>query len=414
MTKLFLENWPFDRLFKTFRQAGESLYLVGGAVRDLLLGKKPEDWDLTTSAVPEQTAYLLSQAFPDRKPILKGRRFGTIGIDLSDQNKIISLEITTFRKEEGYGDRRHPDSVAFQGSVLDDVRRRDFTVNGLLMDEKGVIFDAVGGLLDLKRRRVRCIGEPVRRFEEDRLRKWRGVRFAAQIGGEMDVKTRKAICGCPDTAGVSVERLQDELKKMLLCGHAACALQELAAVGLWDDLLRRLSTPEIRMPGPAVCKKIEHLPADLEMRLAWLLQDAPAEGRRSFLKGLRFSKKEIQRVDALMIFNQIDCGDIIIFKTMLREAGLSVFEQALTLQELKTPEHRQNRRCLARILKNKEPVFYQDLAVRAEDLMALGFSGRAISTALARLCRLVYAHPEANTKNQLLQAAKQIKNEENI
>ncbi|MCH4071462.1 CCA tRNA nucleotidyltransferase [Pseudoramibacter sp.] len=414
MTKLFLENWPFNRLFKTFRQAGESLYLVGGAVRDLLLGKKPEDWDLTTSAVPDQTAYLLAEAFHDRKPILKGRRFGTIGIDLSDQHQTVSFEITTFRKEAGYGDRRHPDSVAFQGSVLDDVRRRDFTVNGLLMDENGVIFDAVGGFSDLKRRRVRCIGEPARRFEEDRLRKWRGVRFAAQIGGAMEAKTRGAICDCPDTAGVSFERLHDELKKMLLCRHAAFALQELAAVGLWDDLLRRLSTPEIKMPDPAVCKKIEDLPADLEMRLAWLLQNAPAEGRRNFLKRLRFSKKTIQRTEALMIFRQMDCGDIITFKTMLRETGLLIFEEALTLQELKMPENHQNRRCLAQILKSKAPVFYQDLAVRAEDLMALGFSGRAIGAALARLCRLVYAHPEANTKKRLLQAAKQIKNEETI
>lgn len=414
MDSHFLNGQPFALLFRTFREKGAELYLVGGAVRDLLLGQKPEDWDFTTSAAPEQTIRFLQDAFPQHQPILKGRRFGTIGVDLSDSNRKMSFEITTFRKEDGYRDRRHPDKVAFQASVTDDVRRRDFTINGLWMDENGVVFDAVGGFSDLKRRTVRCIGEPKTRFAEDPLRKWRGVRFAAQIGGQMAPKTRTAILASPDTKGVSFERLREEWTKMLLNPNAAFALKELQALGLWDDLLGRLDTPEIGTLSQKICESAETLPLDLEMRLAWLFQEAPDESRRLFLKRLRFSKKEIQKVAALMIFKEIDCTDIVAFKTLLREAGLSVFEQALTLQELRTPESPNNRSCLTQILNHREPIAYQDLAVGARDLMALGFQGKAVGGALERLCRLVYAHPEVNKKERLLEAAAKIANEEKV
>ncbi|MGN0194284.1 MAG: CCA tRNA nucleotidyltransferase [Pseudoramibacter sp.] len=414
MTKNFLETWPFDVLFETFRNNGEALYLVGGAVRDLLLGRKPGDWDLTTSAKPDKTVCLLAKAFPGHRPILKGRRFGTIGIDVSDQYRNLSFEITTFRTEDGYKDRRHPEKVRFQASILEDVRRRDFTVNGLWMDAKGVIYDAVGGFSDLEKRQVRCIGDADRRLAEDPLRKWRGVRFAAQIGGTMAPETRAAIRRAPETEGVSFERLREEWIKMLLNPNAAFALKELTALGLWDDLLGRLNTPEIGTLSKKLCESVEALPFNLEMRLAWLLQEAPEESRRAFLKGLRFSKKEIQRVETLMIFKRIDCENIVAFKTLLRESGLPVFEQALTLQTLKNPGNQNNRRCLENIISHNEPILYQDLAVEAGDLMALGFRGKALGEALNQLCRLVYAHPEVNSKDQMLKAAAKLKNEEKV
>lgn len=409
MNHNFLEDWPFDVLFEAFAQQGEEVYLVGGAVRDLLLGKRPGDWDFTSSAEPDKIAAILAEAFPGHNLILKGKRFGTIGIELSDADEDVNFEITAFRKEKGYTDGRHPGNVAFQASIFEDVRRRDFTVNGLWMDRHGAIFDAVGGFSDLKEKKIRCIGQADERFDEDRLRKWRCVRFAAQIGGQIDAHTRDAIIEAPTTDGVSVERIQIEFLKMLTGPDAAFAVRELQATGLWDDLLRR-SAPD-DLPEP-VTEKINAVPPDLAMRLAWLLQNGPADRVRAFLKGLRFSNQIVSEVTALLNFSTLDCRDIVKFKTALRQMGAPLFEKALALQKVKS-DNAQNRVVFIKIVNDHEPIVPSDLAIGGRDLKSLGFHGRQIGDVLARLLRWVYQSPKQNQREALLERAKAWRDQEN-
>ena len=405
----FLENWPFDVLFEVFAQQGEEVYLVGGAVRDLLLGKRPGDWDFTSSAEPDKIAAILAEAFPGHNLILKGKRFGTIGIELSDADEDVSFEITAFRKEEGYADGRHPEEVAFQASIFEDVRRRDFTINGLWMDRHGAIFDAVGGFRDLKEKKIRCIGRADERFDEDRLRKWRCVRFAAQIGGQIDAHTRDAIIEAPTTDGVSVERIQIEFSKMLTGPDAAFAVRELKATGLWADLLRRSASEDLPEP---VTEKINEVPPDLAMRLAWLLQDGPADRVRAFLKGLRFSNQIVSEVTALLDFSTVDCRDIVGFKTSLRQMGAPLFGKALALQKVKN-DNAQNRVVFIKIVNDHEPIVPSDLAIGGRDLKALGFHGRQIGDVLARLLRWVYQSPKQNQREALLERAEAWRDQEN-
>lgn len=409
MNHNFLEDWPFDVLFEAFAQQGEEVYLVGGAVRDLLLGKGPGDWDFTSSAEPDKIAAILAEAFPGRTLILKGKRFGTIGIDLSDAAEDVSFEITAFRKEESYTDGRHPEEVAFQASIFEDVRRRDFTINGLWMDRHGAIFDAVGGFRDLKEKKIRCIGRADERFDEDRLRKWRCVRFAAQIGGQIDAHTRDAIIEAPTTDGVSVERIQIEFSKMLTGPDAAFAVRELKATGLWADLLRRSASEDLPEP---VTEKINEVPPDLAMRLAWLLQDGPADRVRAFLKGLRFSNQIVSEVTALLDFSTVDCRDIVGFKTSLRQMGAPLFGKALALQKVKN-DNAQNRVVFIKIVNDHEPIVPSDLAIGGRDLKALGFHGRQIGDVLARLLRWVYQSPKQNQREALLERAEAWRDQEN-
>lgn len=409
MNHNFLESWPFDVLFEAFAQQDEEVYLVGGAVRDLLLGKRPGDWDFTSSADPDKIAAILAKAFPGHNLILKGKRFGTIGIDLSDAAEDVSFEITAFRKEEGYTDGRHPEDVAFQASIFEDVRRRDFTVNGLWMDRHGAIFDAVGGLRDLKEKKIRCIGRAAERFDEDRLRKWRCVRFAAQIGGQIEKGTRDAIVEAPTTDGVSVERIQIEFSRMLTGTDAAFAVRELKATGLWTDLLQRTASSALSNP---VTDQINAVPPDLSMRLAWLLQDGPADRLRAFLKRLRFSNQIVGEVTALLGFSTLDCRDIVGFKTALRRMGTPLFEKALGLQKVKSG-NAQNCAAFLKIVKDHEPIVPSDLAISGRDLKALGFRGRQIGDVLTRLLRWVYQSPGQNQREALLERAEAWRDQEN-
>lgn len=188
-------------------EAGYEAYPVGGCVRDLLLGREPGDVDICTSALPEQVMALFPKAVPT------GLKHGTVTVPTADG----PMEITTFRAEGGYADARHPDSVTFGVGLKEDLSRRDFTVNAMALAANGSVIDLFGGREDLERKRIRCVGEPDRRFSEDALRMLRGVRFAAQLGFTMEEQTRAALRrNAARVAKVSGERIKVELEKTLL------------------------------------------------------------------------------------------------------------------------------------------------------------------------------------------------------
>jgi putative nucleotidyltransferase with HDIG domain len=225
------------KIFQIFKNNGFEIYLVGGAVRDFLLGKKPENFDFTTNATPEQ----IQSLFPDS---FYHNTYGTVSIPVETQNfaslqKTI-VEITPFRKEENYADFRHPEKIEWAKTVEEDLGRRDFTINAIAYDGDKII-DPFGGEKDIKNQLIRCVGDPDKRFFEDALRLLRAIRFASQLGFLIEEKTRKAIeKNSQLITKISWERIRDEFLKILKSDHPAEGVLFLRNTGLLKYILPEL------------------------------------------------------------------------------------------------------------------------------------------------------------------------------
>jgi poly(A) polymerase len=227
------------QVVKDLRSAGHEAYLAGGCVRDLLLRREPKDYDVATSATPDAVLTLFPRTFA------VGAHFGVVLVAESDEEGYITTEVATFRSDGAYSDGRHPDAVRYTQSAEEDVRRRDFTINGLLLDPlqsannlRALVIDYVGGVADLDAGVLRAIGRPEARFEEDRLRMLRGVRFAARFGFELEAGTAAAMRQLAARIhAVSRERVRDELTKMLTEGVARRAFELLDETGLLSEVL---------------------------------------------------------------------------------------------------------------------------------------------------------------------------------
>jgi poly(A) polymerase len=285
-------------IIETLRRHGFQAYLAGGCVRDLLLKREPADFDVATSATPAQ----VMEIFPDTYAV--GAQFGVVLVPLphgeraESENvspKACAVEVATFRSDLGYSDGRHPDQVRFSQDPREDAARRDFTINGMMLDpfcEKttgettGAVLDFVGGRKDLEAGIIRAIGDPARRFAEDKLRMLRAVRFAARLGYSIEPETLAAIqLHAHDIQMVSRERVRDELTRMLTEGHARRAFLLLDETGLLKEVLPEISAmksveqpPEFHPEGDVFVHTLlllENLPQPCPPTLAWgaLLHD---------------------------------------------------------------------------------------------------------------------------------------------
>ncbi len=291
------------RIVETLRSHGHEAYLAGGCVRDLLLGREPADYDVATSATPE----VVLEMFP--RTFAVGAHFGVVLVAPETEHASFVTEVATFRSDLAYSDGRHPDGVRYTKTAAEDVERRDFTINGLLLDPlrgggplrggrpldesigdpqtlRDEVLDFVGGLSDLNAGIVRAIGQPELRFEEDHLRMLRAVRFAARFGFELEAETLRAIRSLAARIhAVSRERVRDELTRMLTEGHARRAFELLDETGLLAEVLPEIvrmkgveQPPQYHPEGDVwthTLMLLEQLPADCSMTLAWgaLLHD---------------------------------------------------------------------------------------------------------------------------------------------
>ena len=368
-------------IVRTLRERGHHAYLVGGCVRDMVLGHEPADYDVTTDATPDQ----VMRIFPETYAV--GAQFGVVlvppgspdarelrpAVDATsvptDHSKADVVEVATFRSDIGYSDGRHPDRVQFSTDPREDVERRDFTINGLLLDPiKGEILDFVGGQQDLKAGIIRTIGSPEQRFEEDKLRMLRAVRFAARFEYTIDPATFAAM---QKLAGnihqVSRERVRDELSKMLIEGHARRAFLLLDESGLLQQVLPEISAmkgveqpPQFHPEGDVFVHTLlllEKLPRPSPMTLAWgaLLHDVgkPATFRvadrirfdghvevgvkmaEQICRRFRFSNHDTEQILAL-VKNHMRFGDVQRMKesTLKKFMRLPQFEEHLELHRL--------------------------------------------------------------------------------
>lgn len=266
-----------EEICRTLVAHGFQALFNGGCVRDLLLGRTPADYDVSTDARPDQVAELFADS------VMVGAQFGVVLV----VGESAQVEVATFRSDIGYSDGRHPDRVAFAQTPQEDVRRRDFTINGMMLDPRNEeILDFVGGRKDLDAGIIRAIGEPRARFEEDKLRMVRGVRFAARFDYRIEPKTFAAIReSAPAIGQVSAERLRDELTKILTEGAARRGFELLDETGLLQDLLPEITRmkgvqqpPEFHPEGDVFIHTLlllEKLPAGVSPTLAWgaLLHD---------------------------------------------------------------------------------------------------------------------------------------------
>jgi poly(A) polymerase len=266
-----------EQICRTLRASGHQAFLVGGCVRDELLGRVPADYDIATDAVPAR----VEELFPGSLTV--GAKFGVVIVPSAD----LHVEVATFRSDVGYSDGRHPDQVVYSKTPQEDVARRDFTINGLLMDPvDGKVLDFVGGRDDLRAGIIRTIGEPRLRFTEDKLRVVRAVRFAARFGYEIEAETFTAIRKlAPEVIQVSAERLRDELTKILTEGAARRGFEILDETRLLSVLLPEVARmkgveqpPEYHPEGDVWIHTrmlLENLPAGASPTLAWgaLLHD---------------------------------------------------------------------------------------------------------------------------------------------
>jgi poly(A) polymerase len=267
-------------IVRTLRERGHQAYFAGGCVRDLLLGREPADYDVSTAATPQQVMHIFPQTYA------VGEQFGVVLVpDL--KGAAGSVEVATFRSDLGYSDGRHPDEVRFSQDPHEDVLRRDFTINGMMFDpETSAVLDFVGGRDDLKAGIIRAIGDPERRFEEDKLRMLRAVRFAARFDYKIDPATMTAMQKlAPKIHQVSCERVREELTRMLTEGRAQRAFQLLDSTGLLKEVLPEIAAmkgveqpPQFHPEGDVFVHTLlllEKLPPGCSKTLAWgaLLHD---------------------------------------------------------------------------------------------------------------------------------------------
>ncbi len=330
-----------ESIVRRLQAAGHAAYFAGGCVRDLLLRREPKDFDVTTSALPQVVLDLFPRTFA------VGAHFGVVLVADEVESVPVQVEVATFRNDGSYADGRHPDAVTFSNRAEEDVQRRDFTINGMLLDPlrwesdplptepaasgDAAVLDFVGGRADLAAGLVRAIGEPRRRFAEDKLRMLRAVRFAARFGFTIEPETFAAIRAIAgEVVQVSRERIRDELTRMLTEGHARRAFELLDAAGLLRVLLPEVDRmhgveqpPEYHPEGDVFVHTLlllEQLPPDCSPTLAWaaLLHDvgkpatfARAPDRIRFSGHAEVGTRITEDILSRLRFSNEDCGQIL-------------------------------------------------------------------------------------------------------
>ena len=423
--------------YSALREAGWECYAVGGCVRDFCLGQTPKDYDLCTNALPEQ----IRRVFANRDLVLAGEKHGTVGVITPEG----VVEITTYRREGGYADSRHPQWVEFVSAIEQDLSRRDFTVNAMAYaPEKGIV-DPFGGREDLKKGILRAVGDPTVRFEEDALRILRGVRFAARLNLTPEENTLNAMLAqTPQLDKLAKERVFDELCKLIVAVSAEDLLR-------YQPILTQV-LPELA-PVVGFCQHSRHhkydvythtahtvaaAPADLAVRWAALLHDTgkaatfsldesghghfygharkSAQLAEAALLRLKAPTALRERVTLLIEHHMTEFApEHKLLRRRLSQFGLEAVRQMIALQKAddsskgvddRSPEFAEIERVLEEVLAENACLRVADLAVNGHDLMTLGYSGKAIGKELDRLLELVLDETVPNEKQALMAAAR--------
>ena len=399
-------EWIIDNI----RSHGYEAFIVGGCVRDAVLGRIPGDWDITTSAKPEQVKEIFG------KTVDTGLKHGTVTIIKHGSG----YEVTTYRIDGEYLDGRHPETVEFTPDLREDLKRRDFTINAMAYSHETGIVDEFEGMEDLKRRVIRCVGCAKDRFTEDALRILRAVRFAAQLDFVIEDETYKAIAEiAPNLVHVSKERIQVELTKLLLSDHPekiwmvdATGIAEYVTPGFTEVFERELESRNSMDPLKECWAGIAALPADKSHRWAGFLRHMTAEQAVKILRGLKLDNDTIGNVKNMITAFQVPLAvDKVEIRRLLSRVTEYQFLGAMQLKKLDGDETVPGiLRLFEEIKESGDCVSLKQLAVNGGDLLAKGLEkGKQIGDGLMYLLNLVLEKPELNKKDILLEKINQFK-----
>lgn len=429
-------------IIKNLQRHGYDAYAVGGCVRDSILNRKPEDWDITTSAKPEQVKRIF------RRTVDTGIEHGTVTVLIGKDG----FEVTTYRVDGLYEDGRHPKEVTFTSRLEEDLKRRDFTINAMAYNDDERLVDAFGGMRDLNYHLIRCVGDPKERFSEDALRILRAVRFSAQLAFPIEPETAEAIKSlAPNLEKISAERIQAELVKLLVSDHPE-RIQDACELGItkvvlpeWDDMVGvKQNTPHHKYDVAAhTVHALQNVKNDKVLRLTMLFHDmgkpvmkttnengrdhfkghaiASEQIAKTVMKRLKFDNDTIRKVTKLVAYHDYrmePTGANV--RRAMHEIGVELFPYylAVRLADTKAQSSYERRGKLENIiqirelyrnaLRNKECVTLKDLAVTGTDLINLGIApGKKLGTLLNELLDMVIEDPAWNQKGKLCDYVKE-------
>ena len=403
-------NLPDDvrRIIKTIEDNGYEAYAVGGCVRDSILGRNPDDWDITTSARPEQIKSFF------KKTIDTGIKHGTVTVMMNHTG----YEVTTYRIDGEYKDGRHPESVEFSAKLVDDLKRRDFTINAMAYNESNGFVDEFNGIEDLNNHVIRCVGNPIERFSEDALRMMRAIRFSAQLGFDIDSKTYAAIVElAPAIRQVSMERVQVELAKTIMSDNPFY-VKQYEQTGL---LRENLSYMDEILSGKLVknaMAMLKYAPKSTVLRYAAIFNMGEPDRVKAELKALKLDNYTVDTVTKLVAYSKDTIEEN---EPAVREAvhkygkellalmfeneearintkeeivGISLSSQRLHLNRIKM--------MYEDIISRGDCISVKDLDITGNDLMEYGLSGVQIGKTLNELLHIVIENPKLNEKSTLL------------
>ena len=427
-------------IIDTITEAGFEAFAVGGCIRDSILGREPNDWDITTSAKPEQVKALF------RRTIDTGIAHGTVTVMLEKEG----FEVTTYRIDGEYEDSRHPKEVTFTSNLVEDLKRRDFTINAFAYNDTTGLVDAFEGLKDIEAGVIRCVGNAEERFTEDALRILRAIRFSAQLGYTIEESTKEAITKLAGNLRyISAERIQVELTKLLVSpnpDYLRVAYETGVTAVVLPEFDACMETPQNHPHhcynvGEHTLQSLQHVPPRKELRLAMLLHDigkprtmkvdeegithfhghqaVSAEMAKDILKRLRFDNDTISTATRLVEFHDYGNGvnpDMRIVRRAVNKIGEDIMPELFLVRRadvLAQSEYQREEKlavlekwqCLFEEVKGKQQcVSLKMLAVTGADLIALGMKpGKEMGEILKELLDYVLDHPEENVKEILLE-----------
>ena len=380
-----------DRL----ENSGESAYIVGGSLRDMLLGIEPHDYDVTTSALPLRTL----EIFSDMRVIETGLKHGTVTVISQGE----PIEVTTFRIDGEYTDSRHPDSVSFTDDITADLSRRDFTVNAMAYNPRRGLVDPFGGSEDVKRGIIRAVGDPQKRFTEDALRIMRAFRFSAQLGFSIEAETLAGAVSCAEgLSNIARERIGSEFIRLVTSEHPTASLRAMKETGI---LKYALGSYE---PSDRLIDSLPRMPRTDTARLGLLLSETDRDSGREILHGLRCSGK--QTTGALAVstgsWRRVETAKdaralIAVTGVYATDAALASVLRGISPEGAAEETEKQ---------KNT-PSRLQDLKINGKILSEMGAKGKLIGSTLDRLLAAVIEDPSLNERETLTGMAEKIMKE---
>lgn len=432
-------NFIIDTLYAN----GFEAYAVGGCVRDTLLGRTPQDWDITTSAKPQQVKSLF------KKTIDTGIEHGTVTVMIEH----IGYEVTTYRIDGEYEDSRHPKEVTFTSNLVEDLKRRDFTINAMAYNDREGLVDAFDGISDLKNKVIRCVGDPMERFNEDALRMLRAVRFAAQLGFEIEEGTKDAVRRLAGTiAKISAERIQVEMVKLLVSAHPE-EIRSAYELGLtavflpeFDVMMktRQNNMHHMYTVGEHTIHAIMNIRPDKVLRITMLFHDIakpvcksvdedgqehyhghPKEGARmtaDILKRLKFDNDTIKRTCKLIeahddrprinernVRRAVNRIGIEQFPSLFEVKRADILAQSQYEREEKLRDVDEFERVYNEIIEKEQCIQKKDMHLNGRDLIQMGMKpGKQMGEVLDQIFEMVLDDPSLNDRQKLMELAHKI------